>query len=108
MKGSGTLKIVMNGLVVLGLLADAGCSAGNPALEHSRLIDLTHTFGEDTIVWPTGQEFRLVVQEAGETAGGYYYAPIVWRWPSMAARTWMPPFTLPEENRRWIRCPSSA
>jgi kynurenine formamidase len=66
-------------LVVLCMLAGVGCAAGHgrldsPALEHSRLIDLTHSFGADTIVWPTEQDFRLVLQQAGEAPGGYYYA----------------------------------
>jgi kynurenine formamidase len=66
-------------LVVLCMLAGAGCVAGHPradrvSSEQSRLIDLTHSFGSDTIVWPTEQDFRLVVQQAGETPGGYYYA----------------------------------
>ena len=66
-------------LVVLCVLAGAGCAAGHSRLdrlawEQSRLIDLTHSFGPDTIVWPTEQDFRLVLQQAGETPGGYYYA----------------------------------
>lgn len=74
-----TLHQLASGLVVLGLLASVGCVAGYPRLsrlawEQSRLIDLTHSFGPDTIVWPTEHDFRLVVQQAGETSGGYYYA----------------------------------
>ena len=42
--------------------------------EQSRLVDLTHAFGAETIVWPTEQDFQLLVQSEGETAGGYYYA----------------------------------
>jgi kynurenine formamidase len=66
-------------LVVLCVLAGLGCAADpsrfdRPAWEQSRLIDLTHSFGADTIVWPTEQDFRLVLQQAGETPGGYYYA----------------------------------
>jgi kynurenine formamidase len=66
-------------LVVLCVLVGAGCVAGHsrfdrPVWEQSRLIDLTHSFGADTIVWPTEQDFRLVLQQAGETPGGYYYA----------------------------------
>lgn len=66
-------------LAVLCLLTGAGCAAGPSGLdrlawEQSRLIDLTHAFGADTIVWPTEQNFQLVVQQAGETPGGYYYA----------------------------------
>ena len=68
------------GLMVLCLLASAGCAAGHHSRlerlswEKLRLIDLTHSFGADTIVWPTEQDFRLILQQAGETAGGYYYA----------------------------------
>lgn len=66
-------------LAVLCLLTGAGCAAGPSGLdrlawEQSRLIDLTHAFGADTIVWPTEQNFQLVVQQAGEMPGGYYYA----------------------------------
>jgi len=73
------MKTLMSGFVVLGLLASAGCLADHPrfdhlALEHSRLVDLTHAFGTDTIVWPTEHAFRLIVQQEGETPGGYYYA----------------------------------
>ena len=74
-----TLHQFAGGLVMLGMLANVGCTVGGPrigplAFEQSRLIDLTHAFGADTIVWPTEQDFRLVVQQEGETPGGYYYA----------------------------------
>lgn len=76
---NAALRRLSGGFVVLGLLGSTGCLAGHPqpdALlrEQPRLIDLTHSFGADTIVWPTEQDFRLIVQHAGETAGGYYYA----------------------------------
>ena len=43
-------------LVALCVLGGAGCAAGHSRLdrlawEQSRLIDLTHSFGADTIVW---------------------------------------------------------
>jgi kynurenine formamidase len=65
--------------LVLCLLAGAGCATGSLqhnrlGWEQSRLLDLTHSFGEATIVWPTEQDFRLVLQQAGDTTGGYYYA----------------------------------
>lgn len=77
--GMYALHQLAGGLVVLGLLAGVGCVASHPRLarlawEQSRLIDLTHSFGADTIVWPTEHDFQLVVQQAGETSGGYYYA----------------------------------
>ena len=62
----------------LWLMTSLGCassrSSSHTAWEQSRLIDLTHAFGSDTIVWPTEQDFTLIVQHAEETPGGYYYA----------------------------------
>ena len=63
------------GLCLAGLTGCAGYPVHDrPVREESRLIDLTHAFGADTIMWPTEQDFRLVVQSEGETPGGYYYA----------------------------------
>jgi kynurenine formamidase len=42
--------------------------------EQARLIDLTHPFAADTIMWPTEQDFRLIAQSEGETPAGYFYA----------------------------------
>lgn len=72
------MKELTTGLVLLVFLTSAGCLGGHARpgafpLEQARLIDLTHAFDTDTIVWPTEQDFRLVVQQEGETAGGYYY-----------------------------------
>ena len=54
----------------LFLLACFG-AAQTPA---SRLIDLTHSFSDQTIYWPTEEGFRLKVEAAGLTEKGYYYA----------------------------------
>lgn len=73
------MKCAGRRLVYYGLvLTTVGCVAGHPWLhghdvERARLVDLTHSFGSDTIVWPTEQDFRLVAQQEGETPGGYYY-----------------------------------
>jgi kynurenine formamidase len=61
------------------LAASVGCAAGHSKpdrsiWEQSWFVDLTHAFGADTIVWPTEQDFRLVVQQEGDTPGGYYYS----------------------------------
>jgi len=65
-------------LVGLGVIATLGCASGHhanhPAWEHSRIVDLTHSFGSDTVVWPTEQDFKLIGQHAEDTPGGYYYA----------------------------------
>lgn len=37
-------------------------------------VDLTHTFDEDTVYWPTAGGFKLKVDHDGMTPGGYYYA----------------------------------
>jgi kynurenine formamidase len=37
-------------------------------------IDMTYTYDESTIFWPTAQPFELEVVAAGMTEGGYYYA----------------------------------
>jgi kynurenine formamidase len=39
-----------------------------------RYIDLTHSFDQDTIYWPTADGFRFTKQTAGETPAGYFYA----------------------------------
>lgn len=61
------------------LLAGHGCATGISqqrwsSLEGARIVDLTHGFGQDTIVWPTEQDIKIIVQHADETAAGYYYA----------------------------------
>jgi kynurenine formamidase len=66
-------------IVIMYLIATVGCSSVSPqrnlfVWEQSRIVDLTHSFGSDTIVWPTEQDFRLIVQHAEDTPGGYYYA----------------------------------
>lgn len=37
-------------------------------------IDLTHTFDENTIYWPTAEKFSLDTVSEGETENGYYYS----------------------------------
>lgn len=62
----------------LGLILSTGCVVDRQHSpvnwEQVRIVDLTHPFGADTIVWPTEQDFKLVVQHAEDTPGGYYYA----------------------------------
>ena len=66
--------IAMSALIVFAGCAEWSHQATRPDLSQARFVDLTHAFGPDTIVWPTEQDIRLVVQHAEETAGGYYYA----------------------------------
>jgi len=67
------------GFGMLAMTVSGGCaerpSQPHPsALQRSRLVDLTHAFGSETIVWPTEQDVKLIVQHAEDMPGGYYYA----------------------------------
>ena len=65
-------------IAVLGWVVSLGCASDRSwdhiAWEQSRIVDLTHSFGSDTVVWPTEQDFKLIVQHAEDTPAGYYYA----------------------------------
>ena len=66
---------------LIGLTAlIAGC-AGNPrgggpalAFDPAKVIDLSYSFGPDTIYWPTAKPFELRRVAYGRTPGGYFYA----------------------------------
>jgi len=68
------MLIAMSALIVLAGCVEWSHQPTRLDLNQVRFVDLTHAFGPDTIVWPTEQDVRLVVQHAEETAGGYYYA----------------------------------
>ena len=38
------------------------------------IVDLSHSYGEDTVFWPTAERFKLEVVNDGDTPGGFYYA----------------------------------
>ena len=44
-----------------------------PPLDENKLIDLTHTFDERTIHWPTAKPFQWQKDAWGTAAGGYWY-----------------------------------
>lgn len=44
------------------------------AINESNVIDLTYTFDETTIYWPTARPFRWEKDAWGPTPGGYWYA----------------------------------
>ncbi|MEM6794204.1 MAG: cyclase family protein [Acidobacteriota bacterium] len=61
--------------------APAPAPAADPApslaqlLEGAQLVDLTYTYDESTIYWPTSpSQFDLEELAYGQTAGGYFYA----------------------------------
>jgi kynurenine formamidase len=38
------------------------------------IVDLSYSFGSDTVYWPTAEPFRLETDFAGDTEKGYYYS----------------------------------
>ena len=63
-------------VLITALLASA-CSAGpqlQRLLPEGDLVDLSHAYGAETIVWPTSERFRLDKVADGITEAGYYYA----------------------------------
>jgi kynurenine formamidase len=97
---------------MLCLLAGSGCVAGPSqrdrlAWEQSWHIDLTHAFGVDTIVWPTEQNFQLVIQQAGEMLGRYYYASNRLEMAEHGGTHIDAPIHFARVGRRWIRSRSN-
>src|SRR5687767_11266144 len=56
-------------VVALGRLA-----AAEAPFTGGKWIDLTHTFGADTLYWPTAEGFKLESEFHGHTPKGYFYA----------------------------------
>lgn len=51
----------------------AGC-ASPPALDESKLVDLTYPFNDQTVYWPTARKFELEQVAYGRNADGDWYA----------------------------------
>jgi kynurenine formamidase len=71
--------------VLLGTGAVAGCSretppapppveAPAPQFPSGELVDLSHSYDQQTIFWPTAERFRLHKDADGVTAAGFYYS----------------------------------
>ena len=68
--------------MLLLLAAAPGCTrAPEPALDPAKLVDLTYTFDESTIYWPTEKGFHLEPGSHGRTEAGYFYAANRFRGP---------------------------
>ena len=60
--------------LVLIALAAAGCSSQPPAFPAGDVVDLSHTFDDKAVYWPTAERFWLQKVADGVTPAGYYYA----------------------------------
>ncbi|MBI3785197.1 MAG: cyclase family protein [Deltaproteobacteria bacterium] len=67
-------------VALLGATAwTAGCPMphtfkGAPVIVQEKVVDLSYSFGPDTIYWPTGESFALQRTHFGRTPDGYWYA----------------------------------
>ena len=55
----------------------AGCAGLRPhasAIDPQKVVDLSYSFGPDTIYWPTAESFTLERVHYGPTDQGYWYA----------------------------------
>lgn len=56
----------------------AACSAPPPSttttLVQGTIVDLSHSYGADTVFWPTAEPFKMTVVNDGVTPAGFYYA----------------------------------
>ena len=66
--------------IVLAAVFAAACSSPpsrdsvSAAFPSGQIIDLSHTYDDTTIFWPTSERFRLEKTADGVTPQGYYYA----------------------------------
>ncbi len=72
----------MRRLLTLCVFALLSCSSSDtPAATDSEtfslppgsIVDLSYSYGDDTVYWPTADKFEKTVDAEGYTAGGYYY-----------------------------------
>ena len=66
------LKHVM--VIALALLAGTPQPAPGQDLSRGRWVDLTHSFSDKAIYWPTADEFRHATVFEGITEKGFYYS----------------------------------
>ena len=65
-----TMKRVLISVLIAIVLSTA---ASAQDLANGRWIDLTHSFNEETIYWPTAERFKHTTVAEGYTEDGYYY-----------------------------------
>jgi len=58
--------------ILLAVLISQGVIAGEAA--KSKILDMTYTFGKDSIYWPTGKSFKIEKLLWGTHARGWWYA----------------------------------
>jgi kynurenine formamidase len=59
---------------LLTLAAALGAPVAAWQIDESKVVDLTHTFGKETVYWPTAHPFRLERVAYGRNESGEWYA----------------------------------
>ena len=70
--------------VIISIVFSSGCvssssstwnerKTGAVKIDAAKVVDLSYTFGPDTIYWPTAEPFKLRRVSYGRTAAGYWY-----------------------------------
>lgn len=59
---------------LLFVAALAGACAGPPVIDESRVVDLSYSFDEQTVYWPTARRFELTEVAHGINEAGWWYA----------------------------------
>jgi hypothetical protein len=108
--------VVLLALILLPGGLAAGCEAPVPEgdrdeaasplaerLAQARMVDLTHPFGEETLVWPTSDRFRFETLFEGWTEEGYYYAARNFSGPEHGGTHLAAP--IPFAEGRWTTAP---
>ncbi|MBS1808325.1 MAG: cyclase family protein [Acidobacteria bacterium] len=72
------LRYKIAGLLVLaGVLASCQSSPATPTskgvIDESKVVDLTYSFDDKTIYWPTAKPFTWEKEAWGQSAGGFWY-----------------------------------
>jgi kynurenine formamidase len=60
--------------LLLVIVISACSRPAPPPFPQGELVDLSHTYDEQAIYWPTAEGFRLRKDAEGMTPAGYYYA----------------------------------
>lgn len=67
------MKNTILGFLVILFAVSISANAESQTLPQGKVIDLTHDFSEESIYWPTAEEFKLVNVFQGFTDNGFFY-----------------------------------
>jgi kynurenine formamidase len=68
------LTLLLGALAFANAQSPAKGSSKPPAIDTSKVVDLTYNFDENTIYWPTAKSFEWHKESWGISPGGYWYS----------------------------------